>query len=92
MSSEAKSRESVLLDPIDDTLNEVEDIPHTQILKKIGNFLIFFIYDLIELVFLLDLWIDIIYAHSKASDSVDQVEKFNSCFASSSSSSLSLLY
>ncbi|RNA14648.1 hypothetical protein BpHYR1_032755 [Brachionus plicatilis] len=37
MSSEAKSRESVLLDPIDDTLNEVEDIPHTQILKKNSN-------------------------------------------------------
>ncbi|RNA18321.1 hypothetical protein BpHYR1_039042 [Brachionus plicatilis] len=34
MSSEAKSRESVLLDPIDDTLNQVEDIPYTQILKE----------------------------------------------------------
>ncbi|RNA23639.1 hypothetical protein BpHYR1_014720 [Brachionus plicatilis] len=34
MSSGAKSRESVLLDQIDDTLNKVEDIPYTQILKE----------------------------------------------------------
>ncbi|RMZ97549.1 hypothetical protein BpHYR1_040534 [Brachionus plicatilis] len=40
MSSEAKSRESVLLDPIDDILNEL----------------------IVYLLFLLDLWIDIIYA------------------------------
>ncbi|RNA42304.1 hypothetical protein BpHYR1_022346 [Brachionus plicatilis] len=41
--SESKSRESVLLDPIGDMLNVVEDIPYTQILKKNS-------YDLIELV------------------------------------------
>ncbi|RMZ93719.1 hypothetical protein BpHYR1_039168, partial [Brachionus plicatilis] len=39
--------ESVLLDAIDDTLNEVEDIPYTQILKIIVNK----INDLIELIF-----------------------------------------
>ncbi|RNA40638.1 hypothetical protein BpHYR1_031833 [Brachionus plicatilis] len=35
LNKDKQNQESVLLDPSDDTLNEVEDIPYTQILKKI---------------------------------------------------------